>query len=231
MNGVVLKRARSGAGWTQSRLAEKLGVTQAYLSLMESGGRRVPPRLARRVARLLDLPPTVLSVDTSSTSRPPPTDRWVEAQLARLGYPGYAYRKSPGAVHHPEEVLLAGLSLDELDPRLAEALPWLLLRYEGVDERRLADQAKLRNLQNRLGFVVALARQAAERNPGFRSRVEELTRFEEALEPSRLAREETLGQPHASARLRAWLREERSDTARHWNLLSDLKVEHLPYAA
>lgn len=231
MNGAVLKRARSGAGWTQSRLADKLGVTQAYLSLMESGGRRVPPRLARRVARLLDLPPTVLSVDTSSTSRHPLTDRWVEAQLARLGYPGYAYRNRPGAVHHPEEVLLAGLSLDELDPRLAEALPWLLLRYEGVDERRLADQAKLRNLQNRLGFVVALARQAAERNPGFRRRVEGLTRFEEALEPSRLAREETLGQPHASGRLRAWLREERSDTARHWNLLSDLKVEHLPYAA
>jgi hypothetical protein len=134
-------------------------------------------------------------------------------------------------VHHPEEVLLAGLSLDELDPRLAEALPWLLLRYEGVDERRLADHAKLGNLQNRLGFVVALARQAAERNPGFRSRVEGLTRFEEALEPSRLAREETLGQPHASGRLRAWLRAERSDTARRWNLLSDLKVEHLPYAA
>jgi len=134
-------------------------------------------------------------------------------------------------VCHPAEVLLAGLSLDELDPRLAEALPWLLLRYEGLNERRLADDAKLRDLQNRLGFVVALARQAAERNPGFRSRVAGLTRFEETLEPSRLAREETFAQPRASGRLRAWLREERSDTASHWNLLSDLKVEHLPYAA
>ena len=231
MNGVVLKTARSEAGWTQSRLAEKLGVTQAYLSLMESGGRRVPPQLARRVARVLDLSPTVLPLDTTSTSKHPPTNEWVEAQLARLGYPGYAYRKRPGAVHHPAEVLLAGLSLNELDPRLAEALPWLLLRYERLDEPRLAADAKLRDLQNRLGFTVALARQAAERNPDFKGRVADLTRFEETLEPSRLAREETFGQPHASGRLRAWLRKERSDTARHWNLLSDLKVEHLPYAA
>ncbi len=231
MNGVVLKKARSEAGWTQLRLAEKLGVTQAYLSLMESGGRRVPLRLVRRVARLLDLPPTVLPVDTTATSKHPPTNEWVEAQLARLGYPGYAYRKRPGAVYNPAEVLLAGLSLKELDPRLAEALPWLLLRYAGLDEPRLAADAKLRDLQNRLGFTVALARQAAERNPDFRSRVAGLTRFEEALEPSRLAREETFCQPHSSGRLRAWLREERSDTARHWNLLSDLKLEHLPYAA
>ena len=48
--------------------------------------------------------------------------------------------------------------------------------------------------------------------------------------PSRLAREETFGQPRASRRLKAWLRDKRSDVARHWNLLTDLKVEHLPYA-
>jgi transcriptional regulator with XRE-family HTH domain len=228
---MVLKTARNEAGWTQSRLAEKLGVTQAYLSLMESGGRRVPPQLARRVARLLDLPPTVLPVDTAPAAKRAPTNEWLEAQLARLGYPGYAYRPRRGAVHHPMGVLLAGLSLNELDPRLAEALPWLLIRYEGFDEPRLAADAKVKDLQNRLGFVVALARQAAERNPDFRSRVADLTRFEEALEPSRLAREEVFGQPRASGRLRAWLLKERSDTARHWNLLSDLKVEHLPYAA
>ncbi len=231
MDGAVLKTARAKAGWTQSRLAARLGVTQAYLSLMESGGRRVPPQLARRVARLFDLPPTALPLGSTSTSRHAPTNEWVERQLARLGYPGYAYRKRPGSVCHPAEVLLAGLSLNELDPRLAEALPWLLLRYEDLDEPRLAAAAKVKDLQNRLGFAVALARQAAERNPDFRSRVDGLSRFEDALEPSRLAREETFGQPHASGKLIAWLRKERSDTARHWNLISDLKVEHLPYTA
>jgi transcriptional regulator with XRE-family HTH domain len=231
MDGGVLKTARTAAGWTQSRLAEKLGVTQAYLSLMESGGRRVPTEVARRVARLFDLPATALPFETSSTPKRLPTNEWVEGQLARLGYPGYAYRKRPGAVHHPVEVLVTGLSLDELDPRVAEALPWLLLRYAGLDERKLADAAKLKDLQNRLGFVVALARQVAERNEAFRSRLTDLRRLEDALEASRLVREETFGQPRASGRLRAWLREKRSATAKHWNLLSDLQVEHLPYVA
>jgi ABC-type phosphate transport system auxiliary subunit len=122
------------------------------------------------------------------------------------------------------------LALDGLEPRLVEALPWLLLHYEGLDSQRLVGAAKAQDLQNRLGFVVALARQVAEREKGFQRRVPELRQLEEALEPSRLAREETFGQGHASERLREWLREERSDTARHWNLLTDLKVEHLPYA-
>ena len=70
----------------------------------------------------------------------------------------------------------------------------------------------------------------AERKKEFERRLPELRRFEEALEPSRLAREQTFGQGHAHERLREWLRRERSDAARHWNLLTDLKVEHLPYA-
>ncbi len=230
MDGAVLKAAREKAGWTQVRLAEMVRVTQAYLSLMESGKRRVPPRLARRLVRLLDLPPTMLPVTTTSASKDRPTNEWVEAQLAQVGYPGYAYRKRPGSPRHPAEVLLAALTLDELEPRLVEALPWLLMHHEGLDVQRLVADAKARDLQNRLGFMVALARQVVEHKRGFERRVPELRRLEEALEPSRLAREETFGQGHASQRLRKWLRENRSDAARHWNLLTDLKVEHLPYA-
>lgn len=230
MVGVDLRAARGKAGWTQANLAKRLGVTQAYLSLMESGKRRVPPRLARRLTRLLDLPPTMLPVTTTSASRDRPTNDWFEAQLARLSYPGYAYRKRPGPMRHPAEVLLAGLAFDDLEPRLIEALPWLLLHHEGLDVGRLVAEAKARDLQNRLGFTVALARQVAERKKEFERRLPELRRFEEALEPSRLAREETFGQGHAHERLREWLRRERSDAARHWNLLTDLKVEHLPYA-
>jgi hypothetical protein len=29
----------------------------------------------------------------------------------------------------------------------------------------------------------------------------------------------------------AWLRDNRPDSAEHWNLLTDLKVEHLAYAS
>jgi len=133
-------------------------------------------------------------------------------------------------MRHPAEVLLAGLALDELEPRLVEALPWLLLHHEGLDVERLVADAKARDLQNRLGFMVALARQVAERKKEFGGRLPELRRLEGALGPSRLAREETFGQGHAHERLRKWLRRERSNAARYWNLLTDLKAEHLPYA-
>jgi hypothetical protein len=191
----------------------------------------VPPRLTRRLAPLLDLPPTALPVTTSSASVDQPTNEWVEKQLARLGYPGYAYRKRPGSLSHPAEVLLSGLALDDLEPRLVEALPWLLLHYEGLEVDRLVANAKARNLQNRLGFVVALARQVAERKKGFERRLPELRLLEEALEPCRLAREETFGQGESSERLRGWLRRARTGSARHWNLLTDLRVEHLSYAS
>ena len=116
------------------------------------------------------------------------------------------------------------------EPRLAEALPWLLLRFEGHDAEALAIWAKTRDLQNRLGFTVSLARQVAEHNPSYRNRLDQLRQLEELLEPSRLAREDTYGRREASKRMQKWLRANRSPEARHWNLLTDLKVEHLPYA-
>ncbi|MGH2610952.1 MAG: helix-turn-helix transcriptional regulator [Tepidiformaceae bacterium] len=214
----------------QMDLAKRLGVTQAHVSLMEAGRRRVPPRLAPRLARLLDLPPTMLPVPAAPISQGRVTNDSLEAQLARLGYPGYAYRKRPGPMRHPMEVLLAALAFDDLEPRLVEALPWLLLRRDGFDVGKLVAEAKARDLQNRLGFVVALARQVAERVKEFETRLPELRRMESSLEPSRLAREEPFGQGRPHARLREWLGRERSDAAPHWNLLTDLKVEHLPYA-
>lgn len=190
----------------------------------------MPPRLAVRLARLLDLPPTMLPVTPMSMSKDRPTNEWFEAQLARLNYPGYAYRKRPGTVRHPAEVLLAGLAFVELEPRLVEALPWLLLRHDGLDVAHLVADAKARDLQNRLGFTVTLAREVAERKKEFEGRLPELRHLEAALEPSRLAREETFGQGNPDAQLLAWMRKKRTRAARHWNLLTDMKVEHLPYA-
>ena len=230
MNGMALKTAREKAGWTQVRLAASLGVTQAYLSLMESGRRRVPPRLMQRLARLLELSPTMLPVLAGPRSAVRPTNASFAAQLARLGYPGFAYRARPGVVSHPAAVLLAALAFDDLEPRLVEALPWLLLRYEGLDHQQLVADAKVRDLQNRLGFMVTLARRVAESKEGFAKRLPELRRLENALEPSRLAREETFGQGQATDHLREWLSGARTEEAKHWNLLTDLRVEHLPHS-
>jgi len=173
--------------------------------------------------------PTTLPVRARAASEAAPTNDWFEAQLARLDYPGFAHRKRSGVVRHPVEVLLAALAFDDLEPRLVEALPWLLLHYEGFRAEQLAADVKAHDLQNRLGFTVALARQVAAKNDSFRNRLPELSQVESALEPSRLAREETFGQGHAPDRLREWLRDNRTDEARHWNLLTDLRVEHLPY--
>ncbi len=121
------------------------------------------------------------------------------------------------------------LSVDDLDPRLTEALPWLLLKFDGHNTEELVVRTKSLDLQNRLGFTVALARRVAERNPVFQGRLDELQRLEQALERSRLAREDTYGRRETSERMRQWLRANRSSEAEHWNLLSDLKPEHLPY--
>ncbi|PYT38009.1 MAG: hypothetical protein DMF52_00795 [Acidobacteria bacterium] len=231
MKGTFLKEARERAGWTQVRLAKRLGVTQAYLSLLETGKRHLPSHLVRRLARLLDLPATMLPVMETSASRGRLTNEWFEAQLARLDYPGFAYRKRPGTRLHPAEVLLAGLAFEDLEPRLVEALPWLVLHYDGLNWEQLVACAKARDLQNRLGFVVSLARKVAESKQEFERRRQDLRHLEEGLEPSRLAREETFGQGHASEGLRTWLRSKQSEAAGHWNLLTDLQPEHLPYAS
>ena len=222
--------SRLGAGWTQSRLAGRLGVTQAYLSLMEGGKRSVPDRVSREAVALLRLPPTSLPRSALRATDPAEVDRVLEQGLARLDYPGLAYRRKPGGRRNPMDLLLMALAVDDLDPRLTEALPWLLLRFEGYDTAELVARAKSLDLQNRLGFTVALARRAGERSPTFRNRLTELERLEQTLERSRLAREDTYGRQERSDRMRAWLRSHRSREAEHWNLLTDLKPEHLPYA-
>jgi transcriptional regulator with XRE-family HTH domain len=228
MTGESLRTGRREANWTQERLAERLGLTQEYVSLMERGRRPVPDHVARTAAHLLRLPATALPVPESKACKAA-TESWIGHALTRLGYPGFAYRRKQGPKHNPTEVLLKALARDDLDPRLVEALPWLLLHFEGFDFEALVLPAKLSDLQNRLGFTVTLAREVAEQDPRWRHRAGELRRLEEALEPSRLAREGSYGEVAGNERMNDWLRNHRSKAAKHWNLLTDLKTEHLPY--
>jgi transcriptional regulator with XRE-family HTH domain len=230
MTADKLKQARKDAGWTQVFLAGKMGVTQAYLSLMENGKRSVSERVARKAVRLLALPATELPFSLSQEMDQALTDARVGLELARLGYPGFAYLGKPRATRNPTALLLAALSMENLETRLAEALPWLLLKFEGFDVKALVDRARLRNLQNRLGFAVALAQEVAERNPLYAHRTAELQRLTQSLDPSRLLREDTFGGRETNNRLLAWVRDNRSEAAKHWNVLTDLKTEHLPYA-
>ena len=127
------------------------------------------------------------------------------------------------------EVLLSALSRDELDTRLVEALPWVVLKFSDLDWQWLTNAAKVNDLQNRLGFVTGLARRLAELR-GERELADLLAREELVLERSRLMREDTLCHESLTQAERRWLRKNRPAEAKHWGLLTDLTPEQLDHA-
>jgi len=149
--------------------------------------------------------------------------------LAGLGYPGFAYVRS-GEPLNPAQLVLTALRQPDLEARLVEALPWVVARYPEMDWEWLVPRAKVHDLQNRLGFVVAVAGAVADRL-GDEAAGSKLAEVEGSLEGARLAREDTLCHESMTEAERDWLRKHRSRTARHWNLLTDLSPEHLSYAA
>ncbi len=207
----------------------RLGVSQPYLAMLERGQRRLTPKLALRVAKLYELAPT--TVPRSQRELPARLDAATLARdAAGLGYPGFAYLRSRRRTpKNPGEVLLTALAQDDLEPRLVEALPWLVLRYSTLDWSWVVREAKVRDLQNRLGFVVGLARQLAVR-VGDGRKARSLLDLEAALDRSRLAREDTLCRSSLPEAERRWLVEHRPEAAKHWNLLTDWTADALRYA-
>lgn len=230
MNSTDLKSARLTKGLSQVQAATRLGVSQPYLAMLESGRRRLTPKLARRAMKVYGLPPTVLP-PSEPLARHRVDAETLASDLAALGYPGFAYlRPRNWKPKNPSEVLLAALAQDDLEARLVEALPWLVVRYWPLDGDWLVREAKLRDLQNRLGFVVSLARRLAER-AGDERKARALKELETDLERSRLAREDTLCEASMREPLRRWLAENRSEEGKRWNLLTDWTADALRYVA
>jgi transcriptional regulator with XRE-family HTH domain len=225
VTGYDLKHARKASAWTQAQAAARLGVTQAYLSMVERGERAVSSELASKAVEVFEVPATALPL---TEYRPRVHDAgFFQAMLGGLGYPGFAYLRSSVRLN-PVELLMEALDSDDLDSRVTEALAWLPLAYPHLDWDWLTANAKLRDRQNRLAYVVELARQAAEREG--RSQLEkELATRVARLEASRLAKEDTLCRESITQAERAWLREHRPKSAEHWNLLTDLTVEQLDH--
>ena len=136
----------------------------------------------------------------------------VARALGRLGYPGFAYLRS-GASVNPMEVLLGALLADDVDARVVEGLPWLLLRYPDVDWDRLVTYAKQHDAQNRLGFLVALASRLAAAK-GDTTVTELLERREQALQRSLLQQDDTFSRASLTQAERRWLTANRSPEAR-----------------
>ena len=232
MDARQFRQARNQAGLSQQQAAADLGVSQSYLSMLEKGQRPLSRELARRMVQVYKLSPVSLPPAQGSW-QPKMTDfEQLAADLAGLGYPGFAYLRTRRTPRNPSEFLLSALAQDQLEARLFEALPWLLLKYWEMDPEWLVQQAKLHDLQNRLGFVVALARKAGRRSALPDSRRDAaLERLEARLRRSLLAREELLAGAHVSESERRWLKKHRSKEARDWNVLSNWRPEALRYVA
>jgi len=220
MSGTQVRAVRERLGLTQQRAARRWKLSQAYVSHVERGKRPVPERLARLLARAEPSLATGLPLRAPSG-----TADDLPQRLGALRYPGFTYLGGPSRVANPAAVVLATLKMPVVPARVTEALPWLLVTYVDLDWNWMLDQAKLANVQNRLGYLVGLARQLAEQR-GESTAVERLADVAEELEEARLAKEDTLGR-QLTAVERSHLREHRPPAAVHWNLLTSLRVEDL----
>lgn len=226
----ALKTARNGRNWTETEAAERLGMSQSYLAMLERGQRKVTPRLARKFKSVYGLRPTVLPTSDKFKPRDSVANEEFANEVSALGYPGFAYLKARVKERNPAETLVEALTQTSLESRLVEALPWLLLTYWDMNLGWLVREAKLNNLQNRLGFVESLAEEVLRRSDSKdEERNRSLSELRNMLEKSRLAREDTFLKPVNTEVERDWLRENRSDQARHWNLLTSWRPEHLTY--
>jgi hypothetical protein len=196
--------------------------------MLEKGRRTVSESFVRKAFPVFD-PETALPLPSKAAGAPVPSrQNDCTADLAALGYPGFAYLRT-NVQKNPAEVLLDARNEPNLDARVAEGLPWLTLTYVDMDWDWLVRNVKVRDRQNRLGFAVSLASEVAARNNDA-DLGQKLVRRLAILENARLAREDTFCHDSMTQAERKWLREHRSPVAAHWNLLTDMKGEQLAYA-
>ncbi len=230
MTGSQLARYRKEKGRTQMQTARALGVSQAYLSLLESGKRPLTEDLEKKAVKFFDLPPTEMPSRASSGEVVPVTDADLAADLADLGYAGFAYlrRKRPRR-KNPADVLLSALKAPQREARAVEALPWLLLAFPDMKWNVVTRVAKANDLQNRLGFLLNVAGEMAEKRND-RSLAKLLHTRERELERSMLAREDTLCNANMTNAELRWLDSNRSRDAKRWRVLTSMTPQSVRYA-
>jgi hypothetical protein len=195
---------------TQVNAASLLGVSQPYLSLLEKGARPLTAVLRNRMKAAGG------KVEGGTSD-----DRF-RSQLSALGYSGFAHVAKSRPKPSVADLLMAVLARPDADARVIEALPWLVGTYHSqLDFDWMVRQAKLQNLQNRLGFLLQVA---GVDSPEARLAVRELER-------ARLLREDTLCWDSMPAATREWMRANRTPLAEHWNVLTRVRVEDAHKAA
>lgn len=231
MTGRGLRDHRRKSKLTQFEAAGKLGVSQTYLSLLEAGKRPVTERLNKKAAKLFDLPPTDLPTKLAAGEIPKSTDDELASDLADLGYVGFGHLRRQRPIRkNPADVLLSALNARQRDARIIEGLVWLVLRYSEMRWDDVTRAARMHDLQNRLGFVVSVARGVAESRGSDPQRVRKLKETEAELERSMLAREDSLCNEAMTNAERRWLVDNRPEGAKHWRLLTSLSPRLVRYA-
>lgn len=225
MNGRDVTDARKARGLRQEDLAVKLGVSQGYVSLLERNQRAVTPGLAAKLVSVLNMAPTVLPVRDAKALK---SDQVAKA-LGTLGYEPFGYL-ARGRRLNPAEVLVAVLRTDDVDTRVVEALPWLLVRYSDLNWEWVVRSVKQDDGQNRLGFVLSLGKGLAE-SLGDSKAVVSLGEWEQRLEKSRLQEDDSFSRHTLTKAEVNWLRVHRSVEAKRWNLLSTLSVESMQHVS
>lgn len=211
MDPEKLKSQRLKAGFNQNEAAARLGLSQSYLSQLENGTRKPSQQLLKRALNVYGNLPSEQADDLQSA-------------LAALGYSKFPHARAPGRCN-PAQVVLHALAKDGLDTRILEALPWVLANYPKLNWPQLRDGAKLHNAQNRLGYLLHLAK-AKISDPQTAAL---LAQREEELEQARLANEGTLCFDSMPPARREWMRTHRTKAAAHWNLLTALTPDQLSY--
>jgi transcriptional regulator with XRE-family HTH domain len=221
-----LKTWRKQHGWNQQDLARLLGVSQALVSHWERGLRSLPPEWLPKLEKLgLEVDATKLPLIRDADVG---GDTDFAQELSNLGYPPYRYFRTGPPSWNPAQFLILALSQGDLDTRVAEGLSWVAYRFAHMNWDWVRREAKVRDLQNRLGFTLSVARKVAQAR-GEASVAAHLAQQEEVLRGSLLAKEDTYSRDRMTPAERSWLMHHRSQEARDWHVLTDISMEHLPH--
>ncbi len=225
MNGEIILKERISRNWEQHRTAERLNVSQPYLSLIEAGKRPVTEKVARRAVRLFSLPPTSLPLKKIEISEKSPSDNQIASRLAGLGYPKFSHLKKSRKVN-PTVILTNALKMQNIESRTLESLPWLIYQFSEIDWLKVIWEAKLADAQNRLGFLLSLAFKKSKEDKD-KGKQDLFYKLLSDLEKSRLYQEDSFQRDKLTDAEKRWLKKNRPENARFWRILSNLSIEHL----
>lgn len=196
--GANLKLARKYAGIGQSRLARLSGVDRLVIVRAESGKRFLNIQDCLLIANALKIP---LEKLTTGRWRPRQSIQGIAVELYRLGIRDLVVPDSipPGAFRPTEEVLCLALKSNRPEPRIIEAIPFVLSK-KPFDARLVLAYAQNLDgrVRNRLAWLCDVTLTLSKRSD-FKPGVEESKSIEQILKrvkrPLKQKEFDSLGHP------------------------------------